>query len=57
MFRWYSGYGVYVCYVGDMVDFSYQVVECGEFQFGEIEVNLVNRVNIDIVQVNIMQYQ
>ncbi len=56
-FRRHPWHGAHVRHAGDTADLSHQAAERGEFQFGEIEVNSANRVNIDTAQVNTTQHQ
>ena len=56
-FRRHPRHGAHVRHAGDTADLSHQAAERGEFQFGEIEVNSANRVNIDTAQVNTTQHQ
>ena len=54
---WHPRHGAHVCHAGDTADLRHQAAEGGELQFGKIEVDTANRVNIDTTQINAAQHQ
>ncbi|MNP49699.1 hypothetical protein D3C76_1439040 [compost metagenome] len=54
-FRRHPRHGTDIRNASDTANFSHQAAECIEFDFGKIEVNSPDRVDVDAAQINVTQ--